>query len=75
MARRMSEKRTEQIVARVMADPQTAAQNSDGGAAAVQFIREAAAGQHNPARGTPEWQAKHEAAQAQWRSILAGMGR
>jgi hypothetical protein len=75
MTRRMSEERTEQIVARVLADPMTQTMNTDGGAAAVQFIREAAAGLHNPAPGTPAWHAKHDAAQARWRSILAGLGR
>jgi hypothetical protein len=75
MARRMSEQRTEQIVARVLADPYTHEMNTDGGAAAAGFIREAAAGLDNPAPGTAEWRAKHDAAQARWRGILAELGR
>ena len=75
MARRMDETRTEAIVARVLADPYTQEMNTDGGAAAAQFIREAAAGLHNPTPGTPEWQVKEAARQAHIRAILAQMGR
>ena len=75
MARRMSEEQTESIVARMLADPETARCNSDGGAAAAQFIREAAAGKHNPAPGSQEWRARHAAAQDRRRSILAELAR
>ena len=75
MTRRMSEEQAEAIVARVLADPETARCNSDGGAAAAQFMREAAAGKHNPAPGSPEWHARRAAAQDRWRSILAGAAR
>ena len=75
MARRMDETRTEAIVARVLADPYTHRVNTDGGAAAAQFIREAAAGLHNPAPGSEAWQAKEAARQARIRAILAQMGR
>lgn len=75
MARRMSETRTEAIVARVLADPYTQRTNTDGGAAAAQFIRDAAAGLHSPAPGSDAWQAKETARQAEIRAILAQMGR
>jgi hypothetical protein len=39
----MDETRTEKIVARVLADPYTKAMNTDGGAAAADFIRNAKA--------------------------------
>ena len=75
MTRRMDETRTEAIVARVLADPYTHRVNTDGGAAAAQFIREAAAGLHNPTPGSEAWQAKETARQAHIRAILAQMGR
>jgi hypothetical protein len=72
MARGMSEQETEAVVARVLADPFTRRVNSDGGAAAVQFIREAAAGLHNR---PGDRQAKRDAADGRWREILASLGR
>jgi hypothetical protein len=75
MARKVSETRTEAIVARVLADPYTQEMNLDGGAAAIEFIREAAAGLHNPTPGTEAWQVKEAARQARIRAILAQMGR
>jgi len=73
--RRMSTEKTEAIVARVLADPYTQEHNLDGGAAAAQFIREAAAGLHNPPIGSDAWKAKEAARQARIRSLLAQMGR
>lgn len=73
--RRMSEAETETIVARVLADPYTRKHNTDGGAAAAEFIREAAAGLHNPPIGSEAWQAKEAAKQARIRDILAQIGR
>jgi hypothetical protein len=75
MARKVSETRTEAVVARVLADPYTQQQNLDGGAAAAEFIREAGAGLHNPPIGSPAWQVKEAARQARIRAILAQMGR
>jgi len=75
MARKVSEARTEAVVARVLADPYTQQQNLDGGAAAAQFILDAAAGLHNPAPGTEAWQVKEAARQDRIRAILAQMGR
>jgi hypothetical protein len=71
--RKMTGDRTEAIVARVLADPYTHQVNTDGGQAAAQFIREAAAGLHNPPRGSAAWHDREAARQERWRDIIAAI--
>jgi hypothetical protein len=70
MTDRMS--RAEAAIARVLADPYTHKVNTDGGAAAAEFIHDAAAGKICRPVTDPAERAEREAArQARWLEVLA----